>query len=99
MTASGATASGRPTHRPVPVRVAVVAADDGRRSALVDALSAADGLEPVAWADAVETLLVLGTRADVCVCAEPPPADLAARLSTWRAQQTAAVGERPEGSA
>jgi len=46
----------------------------------VDALGAAHDVDTVAWADAVDTLLVLGTRADVCLCAEPPPAAPAVRL-------------------
>jgi DNA-binding CsgD family transcriptional regulator len=35
----------------------------------------------VAWADALDPLLVLGTRADVCLCADAPPGDDAARLA------------------
>jgi DNA-binding NarL/FixJ family response regulator len=63
------------------LRIAVVAADPGRREPLVDLLDARPDLEVVAWADDLEGLLVLGTRADVCVCAEPPPAAPAERLT------------------
>ena len=80
MTRSGPATSGPRPAAPPRVRVAVVCADDAHRRALLDALAAAADVEPVAWADAVEELLVLGTRADVCLCTDPPPAELVARL-------------------
>jgi DNA-binding CsgD family transcriptional regulator len=81
MTRSDPVATGRPPAAPAPVRAAVVAEDEERRAALLGALAAADDVDPVAWSDTVESLLVLGTRAHVCLCAAHPPADLAARLA------------------
>jgi DNA-binding CsgD family transcriptional regulator len=63
-----------------PHRVAVVAADAPRRQAWIRALRAAPHTDVVAWADAVATLLVLGTRVDVCVCESSPGPQDAARL-------------------
>lgn len=79
MTASSPATSGTPAGQ-APVRVAVVAADEQQREAWCAALTDAADVELVAWADALDSLLVLGTRADVCLCAEPPAADDAARL-------------------
>jgi len=62
------------------IRVAVVCADDAHRRTLLDALAMAPDVDAVAWADAVVELLVLGTRADVCLCTDPPPVELVARL-------------------
>jgi DNA-binding CsgD family transcriptional regulator len=62
------------------VRIAIVAADALERQSLADALAVAPDLDVLAWADSVEPLLVLGTRADVCLCATPPPAEEAAQL-------------------
>lgn len=62
------------------LRIAVVAADEGRRRSLTTALRALDGADAVAWAESAELLAVLGTRVDVCLCAEPPPPAIAARL-------------------
>jgi DNA-binding CsgD family transcriptional regulator len=69
----------RPDRRRDPVRVAVVAADSRTRRALIAALEAA-GHPVVAWAEAVEPLLVLGARVDVCLCAEPPAGNAAEEL-------------------
>lgn len=76
MTTSGPTTSGTSST----VRVAVVAGDPATRSALAGTLGGATDVEVVAWADALDTLVVLGTRADVCLCVEPPPPAPAARL-------------------
>jgi DNA-binding CsgD family transcriptional regulator len=62
------------------LRVAIVAADQAARQALRDALRAAPDVDVLAWADSVEPLLVLGTRADVCLCSSPPSDDDAERL-------------------
>ena len=48
---------------------------------MVAALQASPALDVVAWADSVGPLLVLGTRAEVCLCSSPPPGDDAARLA------------------
>jgi DNA-binding CsgD family transcriptional regulator len=64
-----------------PLRVAVVAGDAATRQSLIDRLRASSDLAVVAWADSLEPLLVLGTRADVCLCADAPPEDDAARLA------------------
>jgi DNA-binding CsgD family transcriptional regulator len=63
-----------------PRRVAVVAADARTREALGAAVEQVADAEMVAWAEDVELLFVLGTRVDVCVCAEPPAVAAATRL-------------------
>jgi DNA-binding CsgD family transcriptional regulator len=63
------------------VRVAVAAEDPSARQLLMTALRSSPTLDVVAWADSLAPLLVLGTRADVCLCAGPPPGDDAARLA------------------
>ena len=63
------------------LRVAVVAAAPPDRSALTAALEGAPGLEVVAWADSAGALLVLGTRADVCLCDRAPAAEQTALLA------------------
>ena len=63
------------------VRVAVVVEDAGARQLLVDQLQTSPAIDVVAWSDALAPLLVLGTLADVCLCADPPPGDDAARLA------------------
>ena len=80
MTTSGPITSGSASAAPARVRVAVVATDDANRGALLDALARAAEVDVVAWADAVDALLVLGTRADVCLCLAPPATEAAARL-------------------
>ena len=62
------------------IRVALVTADAGRRASLDRALGGAADVEVLGWADALEPLVVLGTRADVCLCTDAPPAEAAARL-------------------
>jgi DNA-binding CsgD family transcriptional regulator len=69
----------RPAERRDLARVAVIAADDRTRGALIAALEAA-GHPVTAWAEAVEPLLVLGTRVDVCLCAEPSARTAAEQL-------------------
>ena len=69
-----------PTGSAAPVRVAVVASDPAARQALGAALRAAGGLDVLAWSDSVESLIALGTRADVCVCADAPSDDHLSRL-------------------
>ena len=63
------------------LRVAVVAAAPPDRATLTAALEGAPGLEVVAWADSAGALVVLGTRADVCLCDRPPAAGQAALLA------------------
>ncbi|MGR6967060.1 response regulator transcription factor [Geodermatophilus sp. URMC 61] len=63
------------------LRVAVVAADQPARAALLAAVERAPGLQAIAWADSAEALLVLDTRADVCLCDRAPPPVQAARLA------------------
>jgi DNA-binding CsgD family transcriptional regulator len=62
------------------LRVAIVASDAVARQSLCDALDDSPDVDVLAWADSVEPLLVLGTRADVCLCLVAPPADQAAQL-------------------
>jgi hypothetical protein len=62
------------------IRVVVVAADPAVRARLADALAEAPDLRVVAWADSPEPVLVLGIRADVCLCTARPDAHLLARL-------------------
>jgi DNA-binding CsgD family transcriptional regulator len=92
MTVSSPATSGKPAGR-ARVRVAVVAADKEQREAWCAALAAAADVEVVAWADAPDSLLVLGTRADVCLCAAPPPADDAARLGDRGCRMVVASGD------
>ena len=66
--------------QPRPVRVAVAAADPAARQSILRQLRSSSVLDVVAWADALSPLVVLGTLADVCLCADPPPGDDAARL-------------------
>ncbi|MGZ6825075.1 MAG: response regulator transcription factor [Blastococcus sp.] len=54
------------------LRVAVVAPDPHARQALIDALRVAPDVDVVAWADAIDQLVTLGTRAHVCLCATEP---------------------------
>jgi DNA-binding CsgD family transcriptional regulator len=63
------------------LRVAVAVEDAAARQSLVTALRSSSVLEVVAWADSLPPLLVLGTRIDVCLCADPPPGDDAAQLA------------------
>ena len=63
-----------------PRRVAVVATDAGVRSRFGTALAGVPLAQVVAWAEEVDLLHVLGTRVDVCLCAEPPATAAAARL-------------------
>ena len=62
------------------LRVAVVAAPPDRAT-LTAALEGAPGLEVVAWADSAGALVVLGTRADVCLCDRAPTAGQTALLA------------------
>jgi DNA-binding CsgD family transcriptional regulator len=62
------------------IRVAIVAPAAAERQTLRSALRDAPDLDVLAWADAIEPLLVLGTRADVVLSAVPPSEDDAARL-------------------
>jgi DNA-binding CsgD family transcriptional regulator len=62
------------------IRVVVAAGDPAARARLAGALAEAADVQVVAWADSPEPVLVLGTRADVCLCSEPPDRDQAARL-------------------
>ena len=62
MTVSSPATSGKPAGR-ARVRVAVVAAEEEQREAWCAALAAAADVDVVAWADALDSLLVLGTRA------------------------------------
>ncbi len=62
------------------IRVAIVAPDPDERDVLAKALRASPELDVRAWADSLEPLLVLGTRADVCVYAHEPTAAEAATL-------------------
>jgi DNA-binding CsgD family transcriptional regulator len=75
------TGAGR-TERPgeLPLRVAVVAPHLPQRRSLIDALVSSGGVEVVAWADSAEPLIVLGTRADVCLCTTAPTDEHVARL-------------------
>jgi DNA-binding NarL/FixJ family response regulator len=66
--------------RSTPARVAVVAADPARRRALRAAVSAREDLDPLAWAEDVEALLVLRPRLDLVLLADPPAADELAAL-------------------
>jgi DNA-binding CsgD family transcriptional regulator len=92
MTRSSPTTSGTPAAQ-ARVRVAVVAADEEQREAWCVALTATADVEVVAWADALDSLLVLGTRADVCLCADPPPSDEAARLRDRGCRMVVASGD------
>ena len=65
---------------PTRMHVAVAAADPGRRKAVADALAGYPDLEVLAWADSLEPLIVLGTRADVCLCLSAPSDEDTARL-------------------
>ena len=62
-------------------RLAVVAAAPPDRAALNAALEGVPGLEVVAWADSAGALVVLGTRADVCLCDRAPTAGQTALLA------------------
>ena len=62
------------------IRVAVVAADPTQRQAFTAALQVHPDLDVKAWADAPEPLIVLGTHADVCLCAVQPSVQEAAQL-------------------
>jgi DNA-binding CsgD family transcriptional regulator len=62
------------------IRVAIVASDPVVRQALSDVFVGVKDVDVLAWSDSVEPLLVLSTRADVCLCDAAPPDDLAARL-------------------
>jgi DNA-binding CsgD family transcriptional regulator len=92
MTVSSPATSGKPAGR-ARVRVAVVAAEEEQREAWCAALAAAADVDVVAWADALDSLLVLGTRADVCLCADRPPADAAARLRDRGCRMVVASGD------
>ena len=78
MTGAGETSWGSGLRR---LRVAVAVHDASSRQALVTALRSSPLLDVVAWADSPAPLLVLGTRADVCLCDESPPGEDAARLA------------------
>ena len=78
MTGAGETSFGSGMRR---LRVAVAVHDASARQALVTALRSSPLLDVVAWADSPAPLLVLGTRADVCLCDESPPGEDAARLA------------------
>jgi DNA-binding CsgD family transcriptional regulator len=93
MTTSGPVASGFPATAPPRVRVAVVAADDADRRAVLDALAGVADVEVVAWADTADALLVLGTRADLCLCTALPPADLVDRLRDRGCRVVVPVGD------
>lgn len=54
------------------LRVSVVATDRFARTSLLRAMATLSDVEAIAWAGAVAQLLMLGTRADMCVCAVPP---------------------------
>jgi DNA-binding CsgD family transcriptional regulator len=92
VTRSSPATSGTPAAK-ARVRVAVVAADEQQREAWCVALTAAADVEVVAWADALDSLLVLGTRVDVCLCAEPPPAGDAVRLGDRGCRVVVATGD------
>ena len=62
------------------LRVAIVSPDQAGRELLGAVLDRAPDLDVLAWADSLEPLLVLGTRADVCLCTAPPAEEDAARL-------------------
>ena len=62
------------------LRVAVVAPGPRARQAMIDALRADPDVDVVAWAEAVDQLLTLGTRAHVCLCASEPARAQLARL-------------------
>jgi hypothetical protein len=72
-------------------RIAVVTRDPRVRSSMVDALTALPGIRVLAWAESVDALAALGTRADFCVCDTAPAADEIARLLT-RGCTTVVVG-------
>jgi DNA-binding CsgD family transcriptional regulator len=69
-----------PDSRPTRIRIAIVASDSSARQALGNVFRDVAGLDVFAWSDSVESLIELGTRADVCVCATAPPAEQLARL-------------------
>jgi DNA-binding CsgD family transcriptional regulator len=73
---STVTAQGRPESH----RIAVVAADSALREAFRAAVGAIPGAEVVAWSEEIGHLFVLGTRADVVVCAALPDREDAGRL-------------------
>jgi DNA-binding CsgD family transcriptional regulator len=72
-------------------RVAVVAADEPTRSTRIAALEAA-GFPVAAWAEDAEALVVLGTRVDICLLAEPPDEWVAEEL---RRRSATLVVHRP----
>jgi DNA-binding CsgD family transcriptional regulator len=78
----------------VEVRLAVVARGAAARERLLDAVAAVADAVVVAWADSHADLLVLGTRADFCICDVPPDRSQEARL---RARGCTAVPV-PEGA-
>jgi len=75
------TADQTPSRAEGPMRVAVAVEDATARASMMNALRASPAVDVVAWADSLEPLLVLGTRADVCLCTAEPPAEDAARLA------------------
>lgn len=50
-------------------RVVVLTADPAERARLTERLDALPGIEVAAWAEDADALLLLGVRADVCICA------------------------------
>jgi len=62
------------------VRVAIVAPDAAERQTLRAALERIPDFDVLAWADSVDSLVILGTRADVCVCPASVPDEVVTRL-------------------
>jgi DNA-binding NarL/FixJ family response regulator len=71
------TSDERRSHR---VRVAIVAADPVVRESFRAGLARSHDIDVLAWSDSLETLVALGTRADVCLCDTAPPDHLTAPL-------------------
>jgi DNA-binding NarL/FixJ family response regulator len=65
----------------VELRIAVVATDPSRRSSLVQELRQKHNVEVTAWAESVAALIVLGTRAAICLSDTAPTSAQAATLA------------------
>jgi DNA-binding NarL/FixJ family response regulator len=75
------------------IRVAIVAPDPAGRQALDSALRRFPDLDVLAWADTLEALLLLGTRADVCICDCSPSEEEMAQLRGLRCRLVLAHGD------